>query len=123
MVTSYLKALDIGAQRTAASDIQKLLLDETPVIFSYFPDLLVPVRKNVSGLPPIAAGLLLDRVSWIEAGLDIPLSGGEAIQLAGLRRAMGGRRRAARCQGNPPPGNPLRHTIRSRFISLCANAR
>jgi len=24
---------------------------------------LVPVRKNVSGLPPIAAGLLLDRVS------------------------------------------------------------
>jgi len=63
MVTSYLKALDIGAQRAAASDIQKLLLDETPVIFSYFPDLLVPVRKNVSGLPPIAAGLLLDRVS------------------------------------------------------------
>jgi peptide/nickel transport system substrate-binding protein len=63
MVTSYLKALDIGAQRTAASDIQKLLLDETPIIFSYFPDLLVPVRKNVSGLPPIAAGLLLDRVS------------------------------------------------------------
>jgi len=33
------------------------------VIFSYFPDLLVPVRKNVSGVPPIAAGLLLDRVS------------------------------------------------------------
>ncbi len=63
MVNSYLKALDIGAQRSAASDIQKLLLDETPVIFSYFPDLLVPVRKNVSGLPPIAAGLLLDRVS------------------------------------------------------------
>ncbi|MFC3321904.1 ABC transporter substrate-binding protein [Mesorhizobium cantuariense] len=63
MVTSYLKALDVGAQRAAASDIQKLLLDETPVIFSYFPDLLVPVRKNVSGLPPIAAGLLLDRVS------------------------------------------------------------
>lgn len=63
MVASYLKALDIGAQRAAASDIQKLLLDETPVIFSYFPDLLVPVRKNVSGLPPIAAGLLLDRVS------------------------------------------------------------
>ena len=40
-----------------------LLLEETPVIFGYFPDLLVPVRKNVSGLPPIAAGLLLDRVS------------------------------------------------------------
>jgi len=63
LVTGYLKALDLDAQRKAASDIQKLLLDETPVIFSYFPDLLVPVRKNVSGVPPIAAGLLLDRVS------------------------------------------------------------
>jgi peptide/nickel transport system substrate-binding protein len=63
MVASYLKALDLDAQRKAASDIQKLLLDETPIIFSYFPDLLVPVRKNVSGLAPIAAGLLLDRVS------------------------------------------------------------
>jgi peptide/nickel transport system substrate-binding protein len=63
MVTGYLKALDLDSQRKAASDIQKLLLDETPVIFSYFPDLLVPVRKNVSGVPPIAAGLLLDRVS------------------------------------------------------------
>lgn len=63
LVAGYLKALDLDAQRKAASDIQKLLLDETPVIFSYFPELLVPVRKNVSGLPPIAAGLLLDRVS------------------------------------------------------------
>jgi peptide/nickel transport system substrate-binding protein len=62
-VGNYLKALDLDAQRNAASSIQKLLLDETPVIFSYFPDLLVPVRKNVSGLPPIAAGLLLNRVS------------------------------------------------------------
>jgi peptide/nickel transport system substrate-binding protein len=63
LVGNYLKALDLDAQRSAASEIQKLLLDETPVIFSYFPDLLVPMRKNVSGLPPIAAGLLLDRVS------------------------------------------------------------
>ena len=63
LVTNYLKALDLDAQRSAASAIQTLLLDETPIIFSYFPDLLVPVRKNVQGLPPIAAGLLLDRVS------------------------------------------------------------
>jgi peptide/nickel transport system substrate-binding protein len=33
------------------------------LIISYFPDLLVPVRKGVAGLVPIAAGLLLDRVS------------------------------------------------------------
>ncbi|HEY4083882.1 MAG TPA: ABC transporter substrate-binding protein [Burkholderiaceae bacterium] len=63
LVAGYLKALDLDAQRSAAGDIEKLLLDETPIIFSYFPDLLVPTRKTVSGLPQIAAGLLLDRVS------------------------------------------------------------
>jgi peptide/nickel transport system substrate-binding protein len=63
MVLRYVKALDLQAQRSAARDIQELLLDETPLIISYFPDLLVPVRKGVTGLAPIAAGLLLDRVS------------------------------------------------------------
>jgi peptide/nickel transport system substrate-binding protein len=63
LVASYVKALDLGAQRAAAGDIERLLLDETPIIVSYFPDLLVPVRKGISGLPPIAAGLLLDRVT------------------------------------------------------------
>jgi len=33
------------------------------VIISYFPDLLVPVRKGLTGLPPIPAGLLLAGVS------------------------------------------------------------
>jgi peptide/nickel transport system substrate-binding protein len=63
MVPRYVRALDLQAQQRAAGDIQKLLLDETPLIISYFPDLLVPVRKDVTGLVPIAAGLLLDRVS------------------------------------------------------------
>jgi peptide/nickel transport system substrate-binding protein len=63
MVLRYVKALDSQAQRSAARDIQELLLDETPLIISYFPDLLVPVRKGVTGLVPIAAGLLLDRVT------------------------------------------------------------
>ena len=63
LVPRYLKALDLQAQRCAAGDIQRLLLDETPLIIGYFPDLLVPVRKGVAGLVPIAAGLLLDRVS------------------------------------------------------------
>jgi peptide/nickel transport system substrate-binding protein len=63
LVPRYLKALDLQAQRSAAGDIQRLLLDETPLIIGYFPDLLVPVRKGVAGLVPIAAGLLLDRVS------------------------------------------------------------
>src|SRR6266851_4608053 len=63
LVPRYVKALDLAAQRSAARDIQKLLLDETPLIIGYFPDLLVPVRKGVTGLVPIAAGLLLDRVT------------------------------------------------------------
>ena len=62
LVARYVKALDLQSQRSAARDIQKLLLEETPVIISYFPHLLVPVRKGFDGLPPIAAGLLLDRV-------------------------------------------------------------
>jgi peptide/nickel transport system substrate-binding protein len=63
LVPRYVRALDLQAQRSAARDIQMLLLDETPLIISYFPDLLVPVRKGVTGLDPIAAGLKLDRVS------------------------------------------------------------
>ena len=62
LVAQYVKALDLQAQRSVAGQIQRLLLDETPVITSYFPNLLVPVRKDIQGLPPISAGLLLDRV-------------------------------------------------------------
>jgi peptide/nickel transport system substrate-binding protein len=63
LVVRYAKALDVQAQRSAAREIQTLLLDETPLIISYFPDLLVPVRNGVTGLVPLAAGLLLDRVT------------------------------------------------------------
>jgi peptide/nickel transport system substrate-binding protein len=63
LVPRYVRALDLQAQRSAARDIEELLLDETPLIISYFPDLLVPVRKDITGLVPIAAGLLLDRVT------------------------------------------------------------
>ena len=62
LVAQYVKALDLESQRSVAGQIQRLLLDETPVIISYFPNLLVPVRKDIEGLPPISAGLLLDRV-------------------------------------------------------------
>jgi len=62
LVIRYVKALDIESQRSVAGEIQRLLLDETPVIISYFPNLLVPVRQDIQGLPAISAGLLLDRV-------------------------------------------------------------
>ena len=38
LVTSYVRALDLEAQRATAGKIQTLLLDETPVIFAYFYD-------------------------------------------------------------------------------------
>jgi peptide/nickel transport system substrate-binding protein len=59
LVGAFTRALDVEAQRGVAGQIQTLLLDETPVIISYFPNLLVPVRKGVTGVPEIAAGLLL----------------------------------------------------------------
>ena len=62
LVSAYVKALDLESQRSVAGEIQRLLLDETPVITSYFPNLLVPVRKDIEGLPPVSAGLLLDQV-------------------------------------------------------------
>ena len=38
LVTSYVRRLDLEAQQAAAGKIQRLLLDETPLIFSYFYD-------------------------------------------------------------------------------------
>ena len=81
LVGAYTRALDVGAQRSVAGQIQRLLLDETPVIISYFPNLLVPVRKGVTGVPPIAAGLLLGGASKAAAEAR------EARVLADVRRA------------------------------------
>ncbi|MCB8883118.1 ABC transporter substrate-binding protein [Acidisoma cellulosilytica] len=63
LVSSYSKAADLGSQRHYAKGIQELLLDETPIIFSYFYDYLVPTKKGLTGLPPIANRLFLAGVS------------------------------------------------------------
>ncbi len=63
LVNDYSAAADLGAQRGLAKQIQTLLLDETPIIFAYFYDYLVPTTKKVSGLPPIANRLFLGTVS------------------------------------------------------------
>jgi peptide/nickel transport system substrate-binding protein len=62
-VAGYSKAADLGAQRQYAKQIQELLLDETPVIFGYFYDYLVPTKKGLTGLPSIANRLFLAGVS------------------------------------------------------------
>jgi peptide/nickel transport system substrate-binding protein len=56
LVTGYIAALDLESQKASASKIQKLLLDQTPVIFGYFYDFLTPVLKNVADVHPTAMG-------------------------------------------------------------------
>jgi peptide/nickel transport system substrate-binding protein len=64
LVTSYIAALDLESQRASASKIQRLLLDQTPVIFGYFYDFLTATRKNVADAHPTAMGqLFLNKAS------------------------------------------------------------
>ncbi|RWE20903.1 MAG: ABC transporter substrate-binding protein [Mesorhizobium sp.] len=64
LATSYVAALDLDAQKAAAGKIQNLLLEETPVIFGYFYDTLVPTAKGVMGVQPTPmAQLYLDKAS------------------------------------------------------------
>ncbi len=62
LVASYIAALDPAAQRAAAGQIQRLLLEETPVITAYFYDWLSVTKKTVAGIRPTAMGhLVLDQ--------------------------------------------------------------
>jgi peptide/nickel transport system substrate-binding protein len=58
LVKSFIAALDIESQRATAGKIQRLLLDETPLIFSYFYDFLTVVKKGATGVSPTAMGHL-----------------------------------------------------------------
>lgn len=63
LVADYIKALDLGAQKAVAGKIQRLLLDETPIIFAYFYDYLTPARKDLKGIPPVPNRLFLARAT------------------------------------------------------------
>jgi peptide/nickel transport system substrate-binding protein len=66
LVANYIAALDLAAQRDTAGKIQRLLLDETPVITAYFYDWLSVTGKNITGIRPTAAGqLYLDQAAFI----------------------------------------------------------
>ena len=54
LVTAYIAALDLEAQKKVSGQIQKMLLDDTPVIFSYFYDYLTAVKKGSMGVQPTA---------------------------------------------------------------------
>ena len=58
LVETYVAALDLDTQKDAAGKIQRLLLDETPVIFPYFYNFLTATAPNVQGVQPTAMGQL-----------------------------------------------------------------
>jgi peptide/nickel transport system substrate-binding protein len=58
LANSYIAALDLEAQKADAGKIQKLLLEETPVIFGYFYDYLTATAKGVAGVQPTAMSQL-----------------------------------------------------------------
>ncbi|HEX5468306.1 MAG TPA: ABC transporter substrate-binding protein [Gaiellaceae bacterium] len=58
LVDDYVAAVDVQSQKGVARKIEELLLDETPIIFSYFYNFLTATRKNVTGVEPSAMGHL-----------------------------------------------------------------
>ncbi|GLK86181.1 peptide ABC transporter substrate-binding protein [Ancylobacter defluvii] len=56
LVASYIAALDPAAQKAQAGAIQKLLLDETPVIFPYFYDYMTATSATLQGVEGTAMG-------------------------------------------------------------------
>jgi peptide/nickel transport system substrate-binding protein len=58
LAASYIAALEPAAQRAAATRIQRLLLEETPIITAYFYDWLSVTAKHITGVVPTAMGHL-----------------------------------------------------------------
>jgi len=64
LVGQYIGALDLQSQRGTAGKIQELLLDETPILWTYFYDFLTATTKKVSGVRATAmAQLFLENAS------------------------------------------------------------
>src|SRR5215469_11335081 len=54
----FVAAVDLASQRQLAGRIERLLLDETPIIYPYFYDYLTATQKTVTGVYPTAIGEL-----------------------------------------------------------------
>jgi peptide/nickel transport system substrate-binding protein len=66
LVSDYSKARDLNAQRLVAGEIQNLLLDETPLIISYFSQYSRITSAKIEGVRFTAIShLLLDRASFV----------------------------------------------------------
>jgi peptide/nickel transport system substrate-binding protein len=67
LVAGYIAALDPAAQRLKATQIQRLLLDETPIIAAYFYDWLTVTSRNITGVRPTAMAQLFLADARVEA--------------------------------------------------------
>ena len=54
----FTAAVDLSTQRRLAGQIERLLLDETPIIYPYFYDYLSATQRRVAGVYPTAIGEL-----------------------------------------------------------------
>ena len=64
LAASYIAALDLESQKQTAGKIQRLLLEETPVIWGYFYDFLTATVKGVTGVQATAMSqIYVDRAS------------------------------------------------------------
>jgi peptide/nickel transport system substrate-binding protein len=52
----YIAAIDLSSQRRIAAQIERLLLDETPIIYAYFYDFLTATAKHITGVYPTGIG-------------------------------------------------------------------
>lgn len=55
----FVAAVDLSSQRSLAKQIELLLLDETPIVYSYFYDGLTATQKHVHGVYPTVFQLFL----------------------------------------------------------------
>jgi peptide/nickel transport system substrate-binding protein len=58
LVAEYVAAIDLDSQRATAKKIQELLLDETPILYTYFYYYLAGTKKNVTGVDFTAMGCM-----------------------------------------------------------------
>src|SRR5215207_2792637 len=56
LANEYIKAIDLSSQRATAKKIQEMLLDEVPIVFSYFYFYLTATKPAVAGVDVSAMG-------------------------------------------------------------------
>ncbi|MDO8210243.1 ABC transporter substrate-binding protein [Conexibacter sp. CPCC 206217] len=59
LLRTYMGESDLQAQRRTAGQIQELLLEQTPVIYAFFPNYLTATTASVQGVVPTAMGHML----------------------------------------------------------------